>query len=238
MDSLKHDWLTEGLIDYEYKKYILLAYLKDVSSRFNQSQLYPFMSDLIFHYRNLIQVKESKKLMYDSFPETLSKADFNKLRLTYDKIVNDGEVMSQIEEIIAFAIPRMKGMLEEGKELFEFVEENIALEPVGVSPIYSDEGYLFINQDASSNVSIFRYQMTFFEHAEERYRSMSTEFVMNEVRSISKTYENIKVSLIRRFTELPNPATFLASSKLKFPLAETVLPVAKRMLVREISSST
>ena len=237
MDSLKHDWLTEGLIDYEYKKYILLAYLKDVSRRFNQSQLYPFMSDLIFHYRNLIKVKESKKLMYDNFPESLTKADFNKLRLTYDKIVNDDEVMKQIEEIISFAIPKMKGMLEEGKELFEFVEENIALEPVGVSPIYSDEGYLLINQDASSDVSIFRYQMTFFEHAEEKYRSMTTEFLMTEIKGINKTYENIKVDLTKRFTELPNPATFLAASKLKFPLNETVLPVAKRMLVREISIS-
>ncbi|MEP1033183.1 hypothetical protein [Ekhidna sp.] len=237
MDSLKHDWLTEGLIDYEYKKYILLAYLKNIGSRFNQSELYPFMSDLIFHYRNLIKVKESKKLMYDNFPETLTKADFNKLRLTYDKIVNDDEVMQQIEEIIAFAIPKMKGMLEEGKELFEFVEEHIELEPVGVSPIYSDEGYLFINQDASMDVSIFRYQMTFFEHAEEKYRSMTTEFLMNEIRGISTTFENIKVGLTKRFTELPNPATYLASSRLKFPLNETVLPVAKRMLVRRISVS-
>lgn len=235
MDSLKHDWLTEGLIDYEYKKYVLLAYLKDVSRRFNQSELYPFMSDLVFHYRNLIKVRESKKLMYDSFPETLTKADFNKLRLTYDKIVNDDEVMQQIEQIIAFAIPKMKDMLEEGKELFEFVEENIALEPVGLSPIYADEGYLFINQDSSRDVSIYRYQMTFFEHAEEKYRSMTTEFLMNEIRDISKTFENIKVNLTRQFTELPNPATYLAISKLKFPLNETVLPVAKRMLVRQIS---
>lgn len=237
MNNLKHDWLTEGLIDYEYKKYVLLAYLKDVGRRFNQSELYPFMTDLIFHYRNLIKVRESKKLMYDSFPQSLTKADFNKLKLTYDKIINDDEVMQQIEEIIAFAIPKMKGMLEEGKELFEFVEENIELQPVGVSPIYSDEGYLFINQDTSNDVSIFRYQMTFFEHAEEKYRSMSTEFLMNEIRGLSKTYENIKVELTRRFTELPNPATYLAVSKLRFPLNETVLPVAKRMLVREISVS-
>lgn len=235
MDSLKHDWLTAGLIDYEYKKYILLAYLKDIGKRFNQSELYPFMTDLIFHYRNLIKVKESKKLMYDSFPETLTKADFNKLRLTYDKIVNDDEVMKQIEEIISFALPKMKGMLEEGKELYEFVEENINLEPVGLSPIYSDEGYLFINQDASIDVAIFRYQLTFFEHAEEKYRSISTEFLMNQMRGLSKTYENIKVELTRQFTELPNPATYLAVSKLKFPLNETVLPVAKRMLVRKIS---
>ncbi len=237
MDRLKHDWLTEGLIDYEYKKYVLLAYLKDIGRRFNRSELYPFMSDLIFHYRNLIKVRESKKIMFESFPESLTEADFNKLKLTYSKVVDDDEVMGQIEEIIAFAIPKMKGMLEEGKELFEFVEENIELEPVGVSPIYSDEGYLFINQQSSTDVSIFRYQMTFFEHSEEKFRSMTTQFLMNEIHGVSKTYENIKIQLTKQFSELPNPATYLAFSKLTLPLNETVLPVAKRMLIQRLALS-
>ncbi len=237
MRNLNRDWLTDGLIDFEYKKYVLLAYLKDIKKHFNSTELYPFMSDLVFHYRNLMKVKESKKLMYDNFPVSISKVDFNKLQLTYDKIVKDDDVMKELEDIIAFALPNLKSTLEEGRELFEFVEENIELAPVGVSPIYSDEGYLFLNQDAQQEISIYRYQVTFFEHAEEKYRSMSTRFVMNEMKGLSKTYENIKIDLTRRFSELPNPATYLAVSKLKFPLTETLLPVAKRMLVREISTS-
>ena len=235
MDSLKHDWLTEGLIDYEYKKYILLAYLKDVRKRFNQSELYPFMADLVFHYRNLVKVKESKKMMYEHFPESLSRADFDKLQLTYKKMINDDEVMEQIEGILRFALPKMKETLEEGKELFEFVEENIIMEPVGVSPIYEDEGYLLINQDASIDVSVYRYQLTFFEHAEEKFRSMATTFLKKEIKSVNRTYEKLKIDLTKQFTELPNPATYLVETKLKFPLEHTVLPVAKRMLVKKIS---
>ena len=237
MDSLKHDWLTEGLIDYEYKKYILLAYLKDVRKRFNQSELYPFMADLVFHYRNLVKVKESKKMMYEHFPESLSRADFDKLQLTYKKMINDDEVMEQIEGILRFALPKMKETLEEGKELFEFVEENIIMEPVGVSPIYEDEGYLLINQDASIDVSVYRYQLTFFEHAEEKFRSMATTFLKKEIKSVNRTYEKLKIDLTKQFTELPNPATYLVETKLKFPLEHTVLPVAKRMLVKKISVS-
>ena len=237
MDALKHDWLTEGLIDYEYKKYILLAYLKDVKKRFNQSELYPFMADLVFHYRNLVKVKESKKMMYENFPQSLSRADIDKLQLTYQKIINDDEVMEQIEEILRFALPRVKETLEEGKELFEFVEENIIMEPVGVSPIYEDEGYLLINQERSVDVAVYRYQLTFFEHAEEKFRSMATTFLKNEVKKINNTFENLKLELTKQFTELPNPATYLVKTKLKFPLEHTVLPVAKRMLVKRISVS-
>jgi len=235
MDVLKHDWLTEGLMDYEYKKFILLAYLKDVRSRFNKSELYPFMADLIFHYRNLLKVEESKQLLYEYFPKSLNRADFLKLKLSYDKLVKDDEVMQVIEDIIAFALPKMERTLDEGKELYEFVEEHIEFSPVGLSPLYVQEGYLMINQDASQEIFIFRYQMTLFEHSNERYRSVTTNFVTNEMKGLSRSYESIKLDLARNFTDLANPATYLAVSKLKFPMHETILPVAKRMLVRQIS---
>lgn len=237
MEQLKHDWLTEGLIDFEYKKYILLAYLKDIRKRFDLNQLYPFLSDLVFHYRNILKVKESKSLMYENFPESLSKADFKKLQLTYKKVVSDGEVMQALDEIISYALPMIQSALDDGKEIYEFVEENIELVPVGLSPIYEQEGYLFINSGNSKDISIYRYQLTLFEHASEKYRSMTTEYLMNEVRNLTRTYENIKVDLIKQFKDLPNPATFLAQSKLAFPMNETLLPVAKRMLVRNLSAA-
>ncbi|MEP1093828.1 MAG: hypothetical protein ABJG78_01895 [Cyclobacteriaceae bacterium] len=235
MEKLKHDWLTEGLIDFEYKKYILLAYLKDIRGRFDMNELYPFMSDLVFHYRNILKVKESKKLMYENFPESLSRADFEKLQLVYEKVVKDGEVMQALDDIINYALPKIQATLDDGKEIYEFVEENIEIIPVGLSAIYEKEGYLLINQDNASDVSVYRYEITLFEHAEEKYRSMTTEFLMNDIKNISRTFEKIKVDLTKRFTELPNPATYLALSRLKFPLNETLLPVAKRMLVRTIS---
>ncbi len=235
METLKHDWLTEGLVDYEYKKYILLAYLKDIRKRFNHSELYPFMSDLVFHYQNLLKVRDNKQLLFENFPKSLSRADFVKLKLTYDKLIKDDEVMSVIEELIAFALPKLEHALEEGKELYEFVESNIEFSSIGVAPIYTQEGYLLLNQDYESDVAIYRYQMTLFERSDEKYRSLTTDFIGSEMRSIVCTYESIKMKLIRNYSDLPNPATYLAISKIKFPIQETVLPIAKRMLVKEIS---
>lgn len=236
MKKLERDWLTEGIIDFEYKKYVLLAYLKDIRSRFNKTELYPFMSDLVFHYRNILRIKENKDLLFENFPKEVSHADFDKLKISYRNMIEDDDVMKEMHDIISFAIPQLERALEEGKELFDFVEEQIELEPVGVTPIYSDEGYLFINLDKNTDIVIFRYQLTFFQHANEKYRSMSTTFVGNEIRSVSKTFETLKIEMTRRFKELPNPATYLANIKMKFPINETILPVTKRMLVREISS--
>ena len=61
MKTLSETWFAEGYIDFELKKYTLLAYLQQVTSYFNESKLYPQLSDVIFHYNNLQALKENKK---------------------------------------------------------------------------------------------------------------------------------------------------------------------------------
>ncbi|MFT6866826.1 MAG: hypothetical protein ACJA08_001664 [Cyclobacteriaceae bacterium] len=237
MDQLKHDWLTEGLIDYEYKKYVLLAYLKNISQKFNAAELYPFLSDLVFHFRNLEKIRDSKKLIFESFPKSISKTDFKKLEITYRQLIEDDEVMKELVDIIGFAIPKITEAINEGKELYEFVEKHVELQPVGLSSIYEKEGYLLISQIASKLINVYRYQVTLFESAEENFRGISTTFIDQELKDYSRPYEHIKVNLARRFRDLPNPATFLLVSKLRFPENSTLLPVAKRLLIRNISIS-
>jgi hypothetical protein len=69
MEKLKENWLTEGLVDFEYKRYILLSYLKHVRESFSKTELYPFLSDLVAHYSNLKTLRENKSLMSESFPK-------------------------------------------------------------------------------------------------------------------------------------------------------------------------
>ena len=235
MGTLSRDWLTEGLMDYEYKKYVLLAYLKDIRNRFNQIELYPFFSELLFHYRNLRRISENKELLLDQFPKQLTSADFQKLKLNYRMIVEDDEVMKIMHEIISFALPKMTHMLEEGKELLQFVSEQIDFETVGISPVYDQEGYLFINFDAKRDVTIYRYQVTLFESAEDKYRGVSTTLVGQDCQHTGRTYETIKIELARKFQELPNPKTFLVVSRMHFPVEATLLPLAKQLVMRNVS---
>src|SRR3954465_10370652 len=108
MEKLSKDLLTQGLIDFEYKKYLLLAYLQTVKASFGKVELYPFLGDLIFHYRNLVAVKENKTLIRDSFPKELSLEEIKKLELRYRELVEDDSVMNELENIIEFALPQIK----------------------------------------------------------------------------------------------------------------------------------
>ena len=60
-----------------------------------------------------------------------------------------------------------------------------------------------------------------FEGANEKYRGINTTFINEDFRDISRSFEQIKMDLVKKFKDLPNPATYLVVSKLKLPLSET-----------------
>jgi len=235
MSTLPVNWLTEGLIDFEYKKYLLLAYLQTARTEFAHQRLYPVFSDLLMHYRNLLQVKEHKKLVYEQFPERISRADFEKLELVYEKIVEDDETMQQIEEIIQFAAPLFSETVEEGKELYEFVERHLEISPVGITPMYHNEGYLFLDAYPGKETQVYVYRITVFENLHEKYRGISTEHLQTVRRGLAQTHEHLKVQLVRERQQLPNPATFVVVAKVPLPLEQALLPIAKRSLVKYVA---
>lgn len=235
MDHLKDNWLTDGLIDFEYKKYVLLAYLKRVKESFGRVELYPHLSDLVFHYRNLVSLKENKGLIVSSFPRELSLENLRTLELNYRKIIEDDAVMQEIESIMQFALPQLKDSVEEGSAIYEFVESKCELTAVGVVPLYMQEGYMFITQPPEKETNIYRYQTTVYNQSQEPLRGIITHWVTKTSYSLSNTYENIKRNLIRQYNDLPNPAAFLIVSQMQFPYQSTLVPVAKRLLIKHLS---
>jgi len=237
MEKLSKDWLTQGLIDFESKKYVLMAYLQTVKTSFNKVELYPFLADLVFHYRNLMALKENKTLLRDSFPKELSVEEMKKLELRYREIIEDDTIMVELESIINFALPQIRDSLQEGSVIYEYVESQCEISPVGVTPLYAREGYLFVTQPPERETHIYRYQMSIFEGSQEKLRSLNTQFIDRVEKSAANTYERLKLDLVRRFKDLPNPAAYLILARMKFPFSETLMPVAKRLFVKHISEA-
>lgn len=237
MERLPKDWLTQGLMDFEYKKYILLAYLRTVKESFSKVQLYPYLADLVFHYRNLLAIKENKTLLRESFPKELSLEEVQKLELSYRELIEDDAIMEELESIIEFALPAVKDSLTEGSVIYEFVESKCEISPIGVTPLYANEGYLFVTQPPEKQTNVYRFQMSIYEDSQEQLRTLNTEFLERVDKTLGSSYESIKLELIRRFKDLPNPATYLILSKMKFPFSETFMPVAKRLFVKYVSNA-
>lgn len=236
MDTLNPNWVTEGTIDFEYKKYLLLAYLQHCRSHFGESRLYPPLAELVSHYRTLQSLKAGIEGMADHFPKDLKRIDPLKLEMHFESTVQPDEYISTITEIIEFAIPSLHGAIKEGKDIYEYVEQHIEFSPVGVEPIYRNEGFLLVNEEFSPVVFIYLFRYGMIPHSEEGLRGLELTYLYSERRSLVNTIERIKSELSRRFREFPNPATFFCQSRLSVPLAETLLPVTKRILMKRLAA--
>ncbi len=237
MKSLGINWFIEGSIDFEYKKYILLDYLQEINRHFDKSQLYPNLTDLIFHFNNLLYFKKNKSMLQQAFPQRLSQADIDAVKLTYQKIVDDDSSMQEIEQIIAFALQKMDPAIQTGKEIYDFVESRLNIDPVGIVPLLPYHGYFSLRNGRERTNFIYEYQITLFENQDDKYRGININFIDTYEQSITNTPEAIKLKLIRHNKYLPNPAVYYVQSDIAFPLEQTLLPVAKRSLVKYISNA-
>jgi len=236
METLDKNWLTEGRIDFEYKRYLLLAYLQQASHNFDQKKLYPKLSELLEHYNSLQLFKEQKISVAKDFPKEISRLDFEKFKVEYKETLKDDELINEIDSIVAFALPEIENKLGLGRELYEEVEDKLEVFPVGILPLRTDEGYFFLSDFIKKLVNVYYYQITVFENVQEKFRGIHTRFLFDYTTSVSDSYESVKYKLIEQHTHLPNPATYALEFKQSYPLPETMLPIAKRSLVRFISA--
>jgi len=238
MKQLSETWFAEGYIDFELKKYTLLAYLQEINHYFNENKLYPQLSDLIFHYNNLVAFRENKKYLQEQFPKKLTGMQIEKLQLLYEQMIEDDELMQELEDIINYSAGKMKTTISSGTEIYEFVEDKLTIMPIGLVPLDVQEGYFFLSAGNTKATRVYHYRLSFFEKRDEKYRSIKTSCIDILNRTMVYTYENIKYNLIKTRSELPNPAVYSIETELNFPVEETLLPIAKRRLVKYITTAS
>jgi hypothetical protein len=136
-----------------------------------------------------------------------------------------------------YSIATKKTTISNGTEIYEMVEQSISINPIGIIPLDTTEGYLFLRNTHVKQTKVYQYRLSFFERHDEQYRTLKTNFVDSWMSNIVNTYENIKGELIRNKTELPNPAVYSIETNLSYPVEETFLPIAKRSFVKFLSAA-
>jgi len=232
--TLSETWFLEGYIDFELQKYRLLAYLQDVKKYFNETKLYPKLSDVIFHYNNLSSFIDSKKFLQEHFPKHVEGIYAQTLDIIYKKMITDSELMQEIQHITQYALDELKSTISSGTEIYDLVEKQLHIEPVGIVPLYKNEGYLLLQYSQYAEIRAYNYTITLFEHKDAKYKGIRVQYMDSWNKSIVNTYSQIKRDIIRLNRTLPNPAVYSVEFPMNVPLDETLLPIAKRVLVRYI----
>ena len=146
-------------------------------------------------------------------------------------------VIEQLFGLIDWALPAVKTVTDEGVAMFDFVNANLSIDVVGIMPIYRDEGYAFVSDRKENMLHVLRYEMSIFSDKDDNYRALKTvEIESRTIDAVIVAPEDVKLQLIERHRDLPNPATYLVDTDLDFPFDATILPVAKRKLMKHLIS--
>lgn len=228
MKLFEYNWLSSKWVDFEYKKFTLLAYLQHVGDKYNQSKVYPYLQLLKGQLDDLLLMRQT----FENFdPNAVQKMLYGE---NYKSYADSGEI-EIIRSVVDFALPRIRNSIDQGLEIEDLVRNTVRFEPVGVMPVEKREGYLIFNTERLHR--IYRYELRRIEPgADDEIHSarLKTWFVESQSSSLFATYADIKYNIIKRDPSLPNPATYVVTSSLALPFTETLVPIGRKLLYDQI----
>lgn len=235
--ELSLDLFTQVHSDVEKRQYRIMAALKEIADDYRRNRIYPHLAHLAGLHNTLEDIRTRLADLRSKFPKRIKKIDFVNREIEHEIVFVDGSDVAKVEELIEWALPLIKARIEEGKTIYEYVDEEIRISEVGIVPHYRDEGYFFVPDNEEARLVLFQYEMSIFHSAEDRYRSLKTRFLKEvEQDRVLLSPNSIKLELIRERRELPNPATYEFQTELQFPFRETIFPVVKRKLMQQLSA--
>jgi len=236
MNTWSINLYTGALTDPERTQYQILSNLQQVRNAFSNNRLYPYLTELIQFYGSLITIIQRYTELKDAVPGRLIQIDIDRKELVYDKSGFESDHMQRIEELIVWSLPYIKSTIEEGKTIFEFVDGLLQMEEVGIMPKCLEEGYLLITDHESITLNILQFNLSIISQENDTYRSLKTKQIKRiDRKEVSRSPQQIKLELIQEKRHIPNPATYYFDADLDFPYEATMLPVAKRKLMRHLS---
>jgi hypothetical protein len=239
---LSLDLFARAADDVERTQYQILGGLQRARQAFAQNRIYPHLGRLVQLHRALRAVIQHSDGLRSARGGQLQRIDLKNRELVYAWPDLESDEMGVVEDLIRWALPHLQAAIEEGSAVFEFVDEHVAVEEVGIVPPYVQEGYLMVPDDEANVLHVLRYTVSIFTETSEdgaapgggaRYRTLKTVQCRRVTRSRTGPHpSDVKLGLMADYRDLPNPATYFFASEVPFPYADTLLPVVKRKLMR------
>lgn len=228
-------WMTQGLLDPEYKEYILLAWLQQVKADLGRTMLYPSLAHVIRHHRELTRLRA--ELERGKEYGTVTGIDWTRMQFTRTSSSSSQALESYLFELISRALPHLTATMEDGKDLYDLIDDQVEFSPIGVQPLNLSEGYLLVTRGrhGTRHLKSFRFTKSRIERGGDAFLELQLKCLESRRISRLETPEGVKWNLMRNHRDLPQPAVFHAHLEWEVPLDPTLLPIARRRLLREIA---
>jgi hypothetical protein len=215
--------------DAEMRTYQLLAFEQRAREKLQHNELFPSLTELTEWSNALRDLLSSKQSFENSLKSTITDVDIDSVKITYNPPrLPVHQLLETMHEWALHAQKKIQTLLNDFEEIKMRLLNDMESSPVGLLPLYRDEGYLLITHGSHTDVFIYQRKMLF--ESDQSLRGISSDYFSTYADSTVNTPQHIKLNLIKQHREIPNPATWSFFTQHELPLAGTLLPLAKEKL--------
>ena len=237
MSTLDLETFISAADDPEFSQYKVLAALKNYSEQLHKNKLYPPLGELVEIRGSLKGLLDNKENLRNTLPQRLIGFDITNQKPLYEKQEVTDKNLNKVFEFINWALPKINEEIDEGKAIYDFVDSNLLVKELGIMPIYKNEGYFIIPDHTEKKLQIYRFELSLLASSDIPFRSLKSTLIESVEDSELRVYpESIKLGLIKKYPDLPNPAIYSFQIEIEFPFDETILPIAKRKLMQKLAA--
>lgn len=236
---METDWLLKDPIDFEHKKYVLLAYFKKIDEQLKENKLYPTFIELSLHLASLQTLTKEHVVLSTDKKFTSCDDEVLLKELTAKSMPNFvDEDLKELNKIIKHSSDKFLEYFNIVKAYWSMIYDAIDIKlRRNKKNLNSSKGYLVYNENETDNIYVWEYYINVDSLSVDEYNLrlyLIYEGNKKEI-SLNKVIENNSSFQLKDKKNVP---VFEFRSKVTYPLYETLLPLFKRKMLAHIFQST
>jgi hypothetical protein len=230
--------LTSCGSDWETNQYTILNKVKEWSSNLHRNRLFPSIEESIqlnLALEDILRDNIESKLWFDN---EIRSRKINERFIVYEKAHQIGNQLDKLFTFIDWALDLNKPVLEEGRVIKNFVDENLFVKRIStIERNYNGKGYFTLPNNQNQFLNIYLYEIILDWSEDNLYQRMSSNLVRSiPFYLIEKSVEEIVIDFINSSQTLYEPVVYVFETDLDFPFKETLFPIAEEKLLKHLSS--
>lgn len=230
--------LTSCGSDWETNQYTILNKVKEWSNNLHRNKLFPSIEESIqlnLALEDILRDNIESKLWFDN---EIRSRKINERFIVYEKAHQIGNQLDKLFTFIDWALDLNKPVLEEGRVIKNFVDENLFIKRIStIERNYNGKGYFTLPNNKNQFLNIYLYEIMLDWSEDNLYQRMSSNLVRSiPYYLIEKSIEEIVIDFINSSQTLYEPVVYVFETDLDFPFKETMFPIAEEKLLKHLSS--
>lgn len=175
---LSEHWLTTDPIDFEYKKYLLLAYEQKMMAEYKKRRIYPYLTDIVDKLKDINDFLKSA-VAFEKSSTSIKKIDWLKQELQYETNFKD-EMFDDLKETAILGRDVLSDLYLHFKNLYDEIDGSIVISGTKFTIFDKYDGYILVKYDKGKKEKIMKYDIYKVHYPEPEFRLKTCKASMKE----------------------------------------------------------